>query len=449
MSQQQVGSLVLTNEHQHPLGIITDKDLRNRVATGQVALDTAVREIMSLPVITASANIRVAEVQLLMVTHGIHHVCLTEDGSNQRPVTGIITEHDLLIVQGNNPAAFIREIKRATHTKQLRDIADRAQHLLRQYIEQEVAIAYVARIMSAIHDAIIRRCIALTQEKLQLEGQTPPAIAFCWLSLGSEGREEQLLRTDQDSALIYDERSNENPRPYFGRLASGTTDMLAQVGFEYCPADMMASNPNWCRSLSEWKNQFRTWILEPDPKAIMLCTIFFDFRPVYGEPALAAELSHYILTVMAEEKIFLSFLAKNALENPPPLTFFRNIVVEKSGAHLNEFDIKGRAMMPLTDAARVLCLHNQISGIQNTTQRFQALAQHEPQNAPLFEQAAEVYEILMRFRTKQGLRQQDSGRFFQPEQLSKMDRILLRNSFRPILEIQSLLKVRFQLHLFG
>lgn len=448
MSDQEVGSLILVNDHQYPLGIITDKDLRKKVATGLVPLHESVHTIMSTPVITAASDISVADVQLLMVTHGIHHICLTTDGTDQSPVMGIITEHDLLIVQSNNPAAFLREIKRATHPDILRDIRHRAELLLRQYIEQEVAIAYIAPVMSAINDAIIQRCITLAQENLAVEGLQAPANPFCWLALGSEGREEQLLRTDQDSALLYEAIPGTDPRPYFLRLASITTGYLNTCGFEYCPADMMASNPQWCRSLDEWKNQFKQWLLEPDPKSVMLCTIFFDYRPVYGKKTLAAKLSEHIYTILKEEKIFLAFLAKNALENPPPLTFFRDIMVEKSGEHQHEFDIKARAMMPLADAARVLTLYHNINGINNTIKRFQALTTHEPQNAELFEQAAEAYEILLRFRTRQGIRQQDSGRFFLPAQLSKMDRILLRNSFRPIQELQSLLKMRFQLNFF-
>jgi CBS domain-containing protein len=448
MSHHGVGSLILVNDQQYPLGIITDKDLRNQVATGLVPLQTPVHQIMSSPVITAAAGISVADVQLLMVNHSIHHICLTTDGSDQSPVIGIITEHDLLIVQSNNPAAFVREIKRAKHPEALRDIRNRAEHLLRQYIEQEVAIAYIAPVMSAINDAIIQRCISLAQEQLAQVGLQPPPNAFCWLTLGSEGRQEQLLRTDQDSALLYEDIPGTDPKPYFLRLASITTGYLNTCGFEYCPADMMASNPQWCLSLSEWKNQFRQWLLEPDPKSVMLCTIFFDYRPVFGQHKLATELTNFIYTILKEEKIFLAFLAKNALENPPPLTFFRDIMVEKSGEHQHEFDIKARALMPLTDAARVLTLFHAISGINNTIQRFLALAAHEPQNAEIYQQGAEAYEILLRFRTRQGLRHQDSGRFFQPNQLSKMDRIILRNSFRPIQELQSLLKTRFQLHVF-
>lgn len=451
MTDREVGSVIVVNEQMHPIGIVTDKDLRRKVATGVAPLSAPVASIMSQPVITAPPSITVADVQMRMVKHKIHHLCLTEGGGDNSPIVGVITEHDLLVVQGNNPAVFLREIKRAAGAAQLRHIRERAEQLLYQYIRQEVAISYIAGIMTEVNDALIQRVIHLAEKQLEAEGRPAPQTKFCWLALGSEGREEQLLRTDQDNALVFEDVPDEayqTTKDYYLHLAGKATSMMHECGFEYCPADMMASNPQWCLSLSEWKAQFSRWMLEPDPKAIMLCTIFFDYRPVYGQAELAEALTAHIFSVIDEEKIFLAFLAKNALENPPPLTFFRDIMVERSGEHKHEFDIKARAMMPLTDAARVLALQNKVSRINNTFRRFEELARREPHNKELFEQAADAYEILMRFRTLQGLKQRDSGRFFNPSELSKMERILLRNSFRPIQDLQSLLKTRFQLGFF-
>ncbi len=451
MSEKEVGSIVVVNVQMHPVGIVTDKDLRKKAATGLTPLDEPIARIMSSPVITAPSGITVAEVQMRMMKHKIHHLCLTEDGSNASPVLGVITEHDLLVMQGNNPAVFLREIKRAQTAAELRHIRERAEQLLEQYIRQEVAIAYIANMMTAINDALIQQAIHLAIEALRVEGQPAPSAQFCWLALGSEGREEQLLRTDQDNALVFEdvpEGSYAAVKDYYLALAGKVTAMLHECGFEYCPADMMASNPEWCLSLSEWKARFSRWMLEPDPKAVMFCTIFFDYRPVFGQVKLAEALTAHIFSIVEHETVFLAFLAKNALENPPPLTFFRDFMVERSGEHRHEFDIKARAMMPLCDAARVLTLQNKLAGINNTFRRFEELARREPQNKALYEDAADAYEILMRLRTLQGLQQHNSGRFFNPAELSKMERILLRNSFRPIQELQSLLKTRFQLGFF-
>lgn len=452
MSSENVGSIIITNGSRFPLGIVTDKDFRKKVATGLFPIHTPVSQIMSSPVITAHPGLTIADVQIRMIKNRVHHLCVTHDGTDQSGVIGVISEHDLLVRQGNNPANLLREIRSSRKAAELRPIRDRAEDLLRSYMEQEVAISYISAILTEINDAVIVQAIELSKEKLAEEKIAEPEIPWCWLALGSEGRSEQLLRTDQDNALVFADVPAEalpGVRDYFQQLATLVTGILNEVGFEYCPAGMMASTPDWRLSLSEWKEQFSRWIQTPDPKSVMLSTIFFDYRPVYGERQLAIDLTGHIFSQVGRHALFLSLLAKNALQSPPPLSFFRSFVLERSGEHKDEFDIKKRAMMPLTDAARILVLANKIPRINNTCRRFERLAEMEPQNRELYLQAAEAYETLIRFRTVQGLKNRDSGRFFNPAELSKMERLMLRNCFEPISQLQSLLTTRFQLNFLG
>jgi CBS domain-containing protein len=452
MTREDVGSIIVTDKNNYPLGILTDTDLRRKVATGMHSLDRPVREIMSSPVITFPPGRAVADVQICMIEHQVHHLCITQDGTDQSAILGVISEHDLLVTQGNSPAILVREIRKSTDAESLRALREKAEILLDDYLEQEVAISFISMIMSEINDAIIEVCIQLSIEELEGQGRSLPEAGFCWLALGSEGRKEQLLRTDQDNALVFadvPEEQLETIRKAYLDLARLVTQKLNTVGFEYCPADMMASNPKWCLSLTEWKKQFAKWIFQPGEKEVMYSTIFFDYRPVFGDTSLADKMTEGIYADIDKQKIFLSFLAKNAMQNPPPLSFFRNFIVERNGEHKDEFDIKARAMMPLVDAARVLILHARIGRVNNTFERFEKMAELEPQNSELFEQAADAYEILMRFRAMQGLKNKDSGRFFKPGDLNKMQRMMLRNSFQPIDELQKLLKRRFQLGLMG
>ncbi len=448
MSEEEVSSIIVVNKNQHPTGIVTDKDLRKLAATGRVGLDVPIAQIMSKPVITIGPDFTIADVQIKMVKHRIHHLCITEDGTDESPVTGVISEHDLLVIQANNPAVLIRNIRRSRSADDLRRIREKSEVLLQKYIYQEVAIAYICTILTEINDALVKRVIELSEDEMKLEGVVAPKAKYCWLSLGSGGREEQLLRTDQDNALIFEdvpEDDHENVKDYYLQLAKKVTNKLHECGFAYCPADMMASNPRWCLSLTQWKAQFSDWIRTPTNEAILYCTIFFDYRAVYGDLSLATRLTEHIFSELDVQTIFLPFLAKNALLNPPPLTFFRDFMVERSGEHKDEFDIKTRAMMPLCDAARVLILNARVGKVNNTFRRFEKLAENEPQNRELYEQAAEAYEVLIRYRTLRGLRNSNTGRYFKPAELSKMERLELRNSFRPIRELQSLLNIRFQL----
>lgn len=444
MASHQIGSILVCDAEIKPIGIVTDKDLRIKVVAGDIRKKENIALVMSSPVICVKPGLSIAELQILMIKNRINHLAITQDGTIQSKLIGVVSEHDLVIQQADNPSILIREIRKSTSGAQLKSIRDKVERLIKKYIAQEVSIPFITQVVSGINDEIIQQTIRLSEAKLGKELYKD--IKYCWLTLGSEGREEQLLRTDQDNALIYIQDENIlDIKERCLKLASEVTTILNEVGYEYCPADMMASNPAWCQSVEEWQETFKLWIYQPGEKEIMMCTIFFDYRPVYGDISLATSLTDFIFRMLDKQEVFLHLLAKNALENPPPLSFFRNFIVEKNGDHKDSFDIKLRAMMPLADAARLLTLANRNRGENNTSKRFLALSDIEPQNAELYKMAADAYEILIRMRAKQGFSKGDSGRYIQPDEMDKMDRLLLRNAFQPIDELQKLIKIRFQL----
>jgi CBS domain-containing protein len=210
----------------------------------------------------------------------------------------------------------------------------------------------------------------------------------------------------------------------------------------------MANNPEWVQPMSTWKSYFSEWIIRPTPEALLKSSIFFDFRLVKGNSSLVEELSLHIYEEIRKRKAFLSFMGQNALQNPTPLGFFKDFVVEKSGEHKDQFDLKSRAMLPLTDLARLLVLGHEIVGINNTFKRFEKLAELEPVHSELFLQAAKAYEILMRMRALEGISNANNGRYLDPKSLGKIQRQLLKNTFTPIAELQELIQVRFQLDYF-
>ncbi len=450
MTEHNIGSIVVVDRRQHPVGIITDRDLRQKVATGVKSNQELVGAIMGKPVVCIGQTMNSADVQIEMVRRGINHLVQTKDGTDQSPVTGVISKHDLLVLQGSNPAVLIREIGRTKSPHYLRTLRERAEKLLATYLEKEVSISFITTVMTQINDEIIRTCIKLSLARMQADGRGNPPALFDWLALGSQGRGEQLLRTDQDNALIFEdvpEARYNQVKDYFLQLASYVTEQLHIVGFEYCPADMMASNPKWCLPVSKWREQFSRWMSEYTPENMLNTSIFFDYRGVWGDGSLPGKLTEHIFTELESASTrFLASLALAAIDNPSPLTFFRNFVVERSGEHKDQFDLKGRAMRPLTDAARVLMLQARRGNINNTFRRFEALAELEPQNAELFREAAQAYEVLIRLRATFGLRRNDSGRYLKPEELNRLQRLLLRNSFLPIKDIQTLLELRFQLN---
>ncbi|MCH7413019.1 DUF294 nucleotidyltransferase-like domain-containing protein [Belliella sp. R4-6] len=451
MSEKGVGSVIIVDESKHPLGIITDKDIRNKVVAQGLSYDTLVEKIMTNPVITKSKDAGFSDLYLTMIKNRLHHLIFTEDGSSQSPVTGILSDHDILLSQGNSPAVLINALMNTWDIHEMAKVRNRAELLLKYYLENEVAMDFVANIISEINDIIIQRAIKIAKNKHDPSFPEASKVKFCFLSLGSEGREEQLLRTDLDNAIVYEDvtpSKEEEVQKYMLLIAEEVIETLLICGFQPCPADMMANNPKWCQPLSKWKQYFSDWIISPNQKALLHATIFFDFRPVFGHRTLADQMTDHIYQEITGKTIFLNFLAKNALLNPAPLGFFRNFIVERTGEHRDKFDIKLRAMMPLADIARILVLSHKIVGINNTFKRFEKLAELEPNHQELMLEAGKAYEILMRMRAIEGMRSDSGGRYIQPEVLGKLQRQLLKNTFAPIDELQKIMRVRFQLDYF-
>ena len=446
MASSKIGSIII-HENRKPIGIVTDKDLRSKIATGLYSIDVTIDKIMSSPVITVADNLSIAEAQIMMLKHNVSHLCVTKDGTNDSEITGIITEHDIVVAQANNPGVLLKQSKRAQKSADLKDVREKLTDLIQHSLDKNVPINHISSIVGEINLAITKRAIELSIEKIG----TPPPAQFAWMNMGSQGRKEQLLLTDQDNAIVFEDVPEEKynaVKNYFLELAEKVTKTLNKVGYEYCPAEMMASNPLWCKSVTDWQNQFKGWINAPGEKGILMCTIFFDYDFVYGNEDLVDAISNTIYEETNDNQLFFAYLGADALKNPPPLGFFRQFLVESDGEHKDTFDLKGRALMPLIDAARILSLSKGIKNVSNTISRYSKLAELEPQNAPVYEACADAFAELLKFRTEEGLKNENDGRYLNLIELSKLDKVKLKNDFQPINDIQEVIKNRFQLTYF-
>ncbi|SDR72217.1 DUF294 nucleotidyltransferase-like domain-containing protein [Gramella sp. MAR_2010_147] len=442
MSNRRVGSVIVVEEEK-PVGIVTDVDFRELVATGKLPIESPIRDVMNSPVICYSKKLTIAQAQLIMMKQNINHICITKDGTPNTKVKGIVSEHDIIVSQGNNPAVLMKAINRAGSTKKLKRIRNKIMILLNGYLKSNIPLSHTSNIIFELNDATIKRTIKRCIDKM--DGPLPAK--FAWMSLGSQGRKEQLLHTDQDNALVFEdvpEDQLEETRAYFLKLATKITKRLNIIGYEFCPAEMMARNPKYCLSLSEWKDQFSQWVTTSGNDEILLCQIFFDFDISYGEVKLTNSISDHIFDILKGNKNFLNKLAAQALRNPSPLGFFRQFLVEQDGKKKDLFDIKKRGIMPLTDAGRLLILEHRVKNISNTSERFEKLAQLEPNNKEIYQACAYSSRALIKFRTKQGLKHKDNGRFINLEDLAKEDKIKLKRCFKTIKEIQELIKLRFE-----
>ena len=443
MIKKNVGAILVVEETQ-PIGIITDKDLRNKIVTGKYPITANAAEIMTSPVITYPKKMTITQAQMAMMKSDISHLCITKDGTINSKAVGMLSKHDVMVSLGNNPAVLIKAIKRAKKTKHLKPIRAQIMQLLQGYIDQNIPIMLTSKIITELNDACIKQVIAIALDKME----TPPPVKFAWLAMGSQGRSEQLLQTDQDNALIYEDVPEELEavtKKYFLELATHVNKGLFDIGYEYCPAEMMASNPKWCLSLGQWKDIIYQWITNTGKNEVLLSFIFFDYSLSFGDSELANNLSEFIFENVKANPIFYVHLVGGALQSPSPTGFFRQFLLEQDGVNKDFFNLKNRALMPLADAARVLILSHSVKSISNTVERFEKLAELEPDNSELYVACAYAYKVLLKFRTKQGLEHHDSGQYIALESLSKAEKIKLKSTFKTIKELQEIISIRFNI----
>ncbi len=437
----------IVSKDNYPIGIITNTDMCSKIATGRFPITTTVDRIMSSPVVTVVENISLAEAQLLMLKNNVTHLCVTKDGSDKSDIKGIISEHDLIVAQANNPGVLIKEIKRSQSPKDLKSIRDRLTNLIQKSIHKNVSISNISNIASEINLAIIKRSVELSI----LDLGSPPA-RFAWLSIGSQGRKEQLLLTDQDSILIFEDVTADKYRDvkdYFLKLGKRTTAILEKVGYEFCPNGHMGSNMLWCKSLTDWTKQYNNWMNTPGENSNEISSIFFDFEIAFGEQKIEESIENVIFNNVKNNALFFDFLGNDALRKNAPLSFFKKFIVEEEGPNKDKFDIKTRALMPLIDGARLFSLSYNLKGVNNTFMRFKQLAIVDPRNAEIYLNCSEAFLTLSKIRTLEGLKNDNSGQFINLQELSKVDKENLKNALAPMRELEELIKNKFQLTQFS
>ena len=301
----------------------------------------------------------------------------------------------------------------------------------------------VTRMLSSCNDQITLRILAWAAKRFRM-----PAASWCWLGLGSEGRMEQTLVTDQDNGLIFaasDVRETHALRELLLPFARAVNDTLAECGFPLCDGDIMASNPQWCLSLDEWRDCFGAWIRTPEPEALLNATIFFDFRPLAGDFTLAHSLRRYLTELACGNEIFLRMMAENALSAEPPLGRIKDFVTD--GEFGDSLDLKKAGSRLFVDAARIFALAEGVMAV-STEDRLQGVAATggvRSEDAAAMKQAFVALQGLRLHTQRSRSAAPDAGNRVVPEHLNEFDRRVLLESFRQARALQRQLKIRFQI----
>jgi len=437
MSEHHASSLLIM-DGERLVGLVTDRDLRNRcIAVGRPT-DQPVRSIMTETLTTVDVDTLGFQALITMTRLNIHHLPVIEDGR----VVGLISSTDFTRLQSANAIYLVGDIHRADSIETLAQIGNKIAELQIHLILGGATATQVGQAISAITDAITLRLIELAEARLGA-----PPVPYAWLLGGSQGRREQSVHSDQDNALLISDEAKPEDEGYFATLARFVNDGLNACGFVYCPGEVMASNPKWRQTLRVWNKYFSNWILKPEPMALMLSSVFFDMRSLRDPKGLCEELHERIIEKSRANRIFIAYMAANALKNRPPLGFFRNIVLIQGGDHDHTFDIKHRGLIPIIDLARVYALS---AGIleNNTNERLQAAAERGALSrdgaANLIDALELIATLRMRHQAEQMRKGQPPDNFLAPDALSPLERRHLKDAFVLINTMQEALGQRYQ-----
>ncbi len=441
MRQEKSTYVIIPGSKSHSAGIITDSDLAYKVIASGYDIHRRAVEIMSSPLRTISEQAMVFEALMNMMDHNIKHLAVADA---KHEMIGMFSHRELISSQGQSPIFLLHNVSRAESLEQIVQQQQRLPRLVKALISNGAEARHINRFISSLSDAILKKVIGFVLQELG-----PPPIGFAFMIMGSEGRGEQTLKTDQDNAIIFDDvnpEETEKARPYFLELGKKTCAMLAQAGFALCRGDVMAQNPRWCQPLSVWKDYFLQWIHAAQPEDLLQASIFFDFRGAYGDLRLVNELRSHLYAAIGRWTGFLRYMTENALSFRPPLGFFRNFVVESKGEHRDALDIKS-AMMPIVDFARIYALKNGVEAA-NTLERLHQLFSKQAISRQELEEMEKAYSFLMQLRFVRQVtavldQKVPADNFINPKRLTRIEQTMLKEIFKRIEKFQAKMNFDF------
>lgn len=451
MAAENVSSLLVfhqetaeNEEDDSPLkGIITDRDLCTRVLAAGLSPDSPVADVMSTDVVSLDHNAYVYEAMLTMLRYNMHHLLVVK---NHQPL-GIIEATDIVRYESQNSLLLVSSIFQQQTLEELKSLSEQVKDSFVRLVNEDANSHMVGSAMSVIGRSFKQRIIEMAEEQLG-----SPPVPYCFLALGSMARDEQLIVTDQDNAIILDESYDaEKHGEYFENLATFVCDALNECGYNHCTGDIMATNPMWRMTRREWEECFNDWIDDPNPKALLNSSIFFDLDGVHGRTKWAEQLNGYIVRRARKNNRFLACLARNAINRTPPLGFFKSFVMEKDGQHKNSINLKRRGTAPLADLIRVHALAVG-SRSQNSFERLDDIIDAGILPKGKGEDLRDAMEFISTVRIRhqaldvEAMIEPDNN--IEPDNMSDFERRNLKDAFQILSNAQNFLKYRYQANTF-
>lgn len=446
MADNRVSCLFIEDKNKNIIGYATDMTLRDNVIAKRVDANAPIAEVMDNPIVSISHQAYLYEAVLMMFSTKTRYLLVEKDGR----YVGFLSRNRILSEQGQSPLVFIQSVKLAETIDELRQKWNYVPEIIKQLLGRGINAEIINQVITTIADSISIKVI----ERVIRDMGEPPA-KFVFMVTGSEGRKEQSLKTDQDNAIIYEDKANEHRemvRAYFLTFAKKVSDYLNDIGFSYCQGGYMASNPEWTHSLSHWKRNYKKWIEESIPENAIKFSTFFDCRFLYGEKSIIYELKQFLEEELQKPNDrFFAFTAKNALQYEPPLTFFKNIKTETIGK-AEVFNIKN-AMTPIVDLVRVYALKKRVYQ-ENTGERLKKLMELGVFTPSQYQELYQSYYYLMALRLENQANQilvkkVEPNNYVRIDTLTKIEKTTLIEIFKTISNFQMGIKMRFTNNILG
>lgn len=436
MRDQRVGSIVAIDAERRPVGIFTMTDLLGRVALQEIPLDAPMERVMTPNPIALPDSALGFEGLETMAEHGMKHICVVAEGR----LVGVLGDRDLLTANPLTLDRMVRGILRAEAVSSIAEILQALPKLVGAVLAQGGEADQILRLITRINDHATRRVLSLLRADYAIED-----IPFTWLAFGSQAREEQALRTDQDNGILFccEPGAEETTRQRLLPYAQAVNQALDRCGFDLCPGNIMAGNPECCLSSEEWEKRFNRWIDQGTPEHLLKSSIFFDLRALVGDASPVEGMRSRLLQRTAQNSRFRRQLAANQLSIKPPLGLFGEI---RSGA--DGINIKVRGITPFVDGARIMALTAELPATRTHDRLEQAVAS-ETLRAP----DAHDYHVALRYLQLLRLRAQqkavensrEDSNHIRPEELGTLEHRMLKEAFRQARKLQGQLAVQYQL----
>ncbi|GEO81802.1 putative nucleotidyltransferase substrate binding domain-containing protein [Pararhodospirillum oryzae] len=436
-------SCILVTEDNRLVGIFTDRDLRNRVVADGLGMATPLSRVMSKHPVGIDASASAFDALLMMSRHNIRHLPVMRGAT----LAGCLTTTNLIKTQATSAVYLVGDLHKQETAEGMRAVLSALPDLVRSLVDSGASAHNVGHIVSTLTDAATTRLVRLAEKALG-----PAPVPYVWAAAGSQARHEQTALSDQDNCLILDDAYDEAAHgAYFTAFTRRVCDGLALCGYAHCPGGTMAMAAPWRLPLARWRQLFQGWIDEPEPKALMLASIFFDLRPVAGPAALFGALQTPVLEQARGSRVFQALMAGNALTHQPPLGFFRNLVLVRGGSNANRLDLKHTGVVPIIDLARVHALAAGVRAV-NTQDRLKACAEAGSLSAEGAANLREALAFLGFIRLRHQVRQIQDGQpvdnYVAPDSLSSFERAHLKDAFSVVKTMQSALAHTYQLGRF-